>query len=47
MSQQPFEINIPDYVRKGFFVWLVLIATFLFGLVTSVYKVDTEYEAVI
>jgi membrane protease subunit HflK len=47
MSQQPFEINVPDFVRKGFFVWLFLIATFLFGLVTSVYKVETEYEGVI
>ncbi len=47
MSQQPYEINIPDFIRKGFFVWLVLIATLLFGLVTSVYKVETEYEGVI
>jgi len=47
MSQQPFEINVPDFIRKGFFVWLVLIATLLFGLVTSVYKVETEYEGVI
>ena len=47
MSQQPFEINVPDFVRKGFFVWLVLIATLLFGLITSVYKIETEYEGVI
>lgn len=47
MSQQPFEIKIPDLIRNGVILWALLAVVVIFGLITSVYTVEAESEGVI
>jgi len=47
MSQQPFEIRIPDLIRNGLLLWALLAVVLIFGLITSIYTVEAESEGVI
>ena len=47
MSQQPFEIRIPDLVRNGVLLWALLGFVLIFGLISSIYTVEAESEGVI
>lgn len=47
MSNAPFEIRIPDLIRNGLLVWVLLAIILLIGLVTSVYTVPAESEGVV
>ena len=47
MSQQPFEIRIPDLMRSGILLWGSLAVLLIFGLITSIYTVEAESEGVI
>ena len=47
MSQQPFEIRIPDLLRNGLLLWALLAVVLIFGLITSIYTVEAESEGVI
>ncbi|HAE10370.1 MAG TPA: HflK protein, partial [Opitutae bacterium] len=47
MSNAPFEIRIPDLIRNGLLVWVLLAIILLVGLVTSVYTVPAESEGVV
>ena len=47
MSQQPFEIRIPDLLRNGILLWALLGIVLIFGLISSIYTVEAESEGVI
>ena len=47
MSQQPFEIKIPDLIRNGVIFWVLIVVVVIFGLITSIYTVEAESEGVI
>jgi membrane protease subunit HflK len=47
MSAQPFEIRIPDLIRNGIIVWVLLAVLLIFGLITSIFTVEAESEGVI
>ena len=47
MSQQPFEIKIPDLLRSGLILWVLLAVVFIFGLITSMYTVPAESQGVV
>ena len=47
MSQQPFEIRIPDLLRNGVLLWALLGFVLIFGLISSIYTVEAESEGVI
>ena len=47
MSQQPFEIKIPDVIRSGLVVWAILGLLLVVGLLTSIYTVEAESQGVV
>ncbi|MEC7801616.1 MAG: FtsH protease activity modulator HflK [Verrucomicrobiota bacterium] len=46
MSQQ-IEINIPDLLRKGFVLWILVGLLVVVGFITSMYTVQAESEGVV
>lgn len=46
MSKE-IEINIPDFIRKGVILWVLLAIVVLAGLVTSFYTVQPESQGVV
>lgn len=47
MSQQPFEIKIPDLLRSGLILWVLLAIVIIGGLITSMYTVPAESQGVV
>lgn len=46
MSKE-IEINIPDFIRNGLILWLVVVILVLAGVVTSFYTVQAESQGVV
>jgi membrane protease subunit HflK len=47
MSQKPFEIKIPNLIRSGLILWVIIAVLLLVGLVTSVFTVPAESQGVV
>ena len=43
----PIEIKIPEFIRNGLILWVVLAVILLAGGVTSIYTVQAESQGVV
>ena len=44
---EPIEIRIPEFVRNGLILWVVIAIAVISGVITSTYTVQAESQGVV